>query len=611
MADTGTQRHLTRRQFVHALGAGAVASSVALLLAACQAPAPAAPANPGAAAGQNAAPAQSAPASSSGAAAAAPASSSGAAAAAPASNSGAAAAAPASSSGAAAAAPASSSGAAAAAQGSSSGAAAQPVRGGTLTVALSAEPVDTDPANTGGTPSMAAEQLIYNAVVRQTPDQQIRPDLALSWAAEDDKWTFKLRQGVRFHDGTPFNAAAVKYTFDRYLVNSEKVRRAGDWQPYLDSVQVIDDATVQFKTKGIDAFFLTRLANEVGIVSPTAHAKYGKDYLKSPVGTGPFKFKEWVPGVSISAVRNDDYFGDKANLDQVIMRPIPEPATRAIALQTGEVQLATPITPEQMGQVQGNAGLALVSRATSLNLMFGMNNTKKPFDDVRVRQALNYAVDRDSIVKNVYSGLAEAMQGAVPRAAIGYAPVPGYAYDPAKAKQLLADAGLASGFTATITGTNGRYFKDFELMQAVQQYLKAVGVTTNIEIVEWARYLELVRQPPNTTPMEIWLDGWNGGTAAGLFQQRWNCNAFAPNGQNVHGFCDSAIDQLLVQAGGTLDDAKRMQLLTQAQEMISLDAPSIWGVASTETTGLSKKLHNPLIFPSELVTVDEHTWLEA
>ena len=493
----------------------------------------------------------------------------------------------------------------------SQGAAKQEVRGGTLTIALSAEPVDTDPANTGGTPSAAAEQMMYNGLVRYTPDQQVKPDLALSWTADADKWTFKLRQGVKFHDGTPFNAQAVKYTFDRYLVNAEKVRRAGDWQPYLNSVQVVDDSTVQFLTKGIDAFFLTRLAGEVGLVSPTAHARLGKDYLKSPVGTGPFKFKEWVPGVSISVVRNDDYFGDKAYLDQVTMRPIPEATTRALALETGEVQLATPITPEQISRVQSNPGLSLVSRATTLNLMFGMNNTRKPFDDVRVRQALNYAIDRDAIVKNVYGGLAEAMKGAVPRAALGYAPVAGYAYDPNKAKQLLADAGMASGFTASLTGTNGRYFKDFEFMQAVQQYLKDVGVTTNIEIVEWARYLELVRQPPDQTPMEMWLDGWNGNTAASLFNQRWNCTAFAPNGQNVHGFCDAAIDQIVAQAGGTLDDTQRQNLLTQAQQMISTDAPSIWGVASTETTGLSTKVHNALIYPSELVTVDEHTWLEA
>jgi ABC-type transport system substrate-binding protein len=293
------------------------------------------------------------------------------------------------------------------------------------------------------------------------------------------------------------------------------------------------------------------------------------------------------------------------------MRPIVEAATRAIALETGEVQLATPITPEQMGRLQTNSALKLESRATTLNLMFGMNNTKKPFDDVRVRQALNYAIDRDAIVKNVYSGLAEAMQGAIPKAAIGYAPVEPYAYDPNKSKQMLAEAGLGSGFTASLTGTKGRYFKDFEFMQAVQQYLKAVGVTTNIEIVEWARYLELVRLPPDQTPMEMWLDGYNGSTAAILFNNRWNCNGFAPKGVNVHGFCDNSVDQLVAQAGRTLDDAKRNELLTQAQQQISKDAPSIWGVASTETTGYSSKLHNPLIYKSELVTVDEHTWLEA
>jgi peptide/nickel transport system substrate-binding protein len=198
------------------------------------------------------------------------------------------------------------------------------VRGGTLIMALSAEVVDLDPANRRGVPSAAAEHLLCNGLVAQTPDQQIKPDLATSWSVQDTVWTFKLRRGVRFHDGTPFNAAAVKYIFDRYLGGQENVQRASDWTPYVDSVTVVDDATVRFQTKAVDAFFLTRLAAEAGIVSPTAHARLGKDFMKSPVGTGPFKFKDWVPGVSMSAVRNDDYFGDKASLDGVVIRAITE-----------------------------------------------------------------------------------------------------------------------------------------------------------------------------------------------------------------------------------------------------------------------------------------------
>jgi ABC-type transport system substrate-binding protein len=243
--------------------------------------------------------------------------------------------------------------------------------------------------------------------------------------------------------------------------------------------------------------------------------------------------------------------------------------------------------------------------------MFGMNNLKKPFDDVRVRQALNYAIDRDSIVKNIFQGLAQPMQGGVPPVALDYTPVKAWPYDPSKAKQMLADAGLPNGFSATMTGTQGRYFKDYELMQAVQQYLKAVGVNTTINIVEWARYLELVRLPPDNTPMEIWLDGWNGNTADGLFNQRWNCTAFAPKGVNVHGFCDQSIDQSVQQAERALDDNQRNTLLAQAQQTLSTDAPSVWGFATEEIAGMSKKLHNALVFPSEMVIADEHTWLEA
>ena len=455
-------------------------------------------------------------------------------------------------------------------------AAAQGVRGGTLTVALSAEPVDMDPANTGGTPTAAAEQLIYNALVRNTPEQTVRPDLALSWTAEDDKWTFKLRQGVKFHDGTPFNAAAVKYTFDRYLVNAEKVRRAGDWQPYLESVTVVDDSTVQFKTKGIDAFFLARLGNEVGIVSPTAHAKLGKDYLKAPVGTGPFKFKEWIPGVSFTAVRNDEYFGDKAFLDQVIMRPIPEAATRAIALETGEVQLATPITPEQMGRLQTNSSVKLVSRATTLNLMFGLNNVKKPFDDVRVRQALNYAIDRDAIVKNVYSGLAEALNGAIPKAALGYAPVEGYAFDPPKSKQMLADAGLPNGFTASMTGHEG------PLLQGFRADASRAAIPEGGRRHDQHRDRRMGALPRSWSASRRPRRPWRSGSTASMAARpRLAQSALELQRRRADWpECARLLRQRRRPTDGhgrpTLDDKKRDELVAQAQQLISKDAPSIW-----------------------------------
>ena len=487
---------------------------------------------------------------------------------------------------------------------------AQPRRGGTLTIGTTADVVTLDPAVGGGIPADNVMALLFDQLVKITPDQKIVPDLATSWSVDNLNWTFKLRQGVKFHDGTPFNAQAVKAYFDR-LLGPEKPNRSSRWVPYLDSVEVVDDNTVRFKTKFPDPFFLNRLADDSGFIpSPAAQAQYGKDVAKHPVGTGPFKFKDWVVDQQVTVVRNDDYWGDKAYLDSVIFRPIPEAGARAIALQSGDVQLAAAIAPEQLPQVQADPNLTTQSRASILYLTVGMNNLKKPFDDVRVRQAMNYAIDQQSIAKNIYEGLAEPVSGAIPPDATGFSQVNGLGYNPEKAKQLLAEAGYPNGFSATLTTPKGRYPKDFEFSQAVQQQLKAVGVDIKLDSVEWARYLELVRMPPDQSPLQMWFDGWQSQVATDVLNQRYGCDSFRPKGVNLHGYCNKDLDQLVNQAQQTLDETKRNALLQQVQQIIAQDSPSIWGVTPKVIAGMSKKLHGVLLYPTEELTVDEKTWLE-
>lgn len=490
-------------------------------------------------------------------------------------------------------------------------AAPPPRRGGTLVYAASADMITLDVPYVSDTVSAAGVQMIYDFLVRYTPDLAIKPCLATSWTASGSTWTFKLRHDVKFQDGTAFDATAVKAHFDR-LLGPEKPLRANLWVPYVASVDVVDASTVRFTTTYPNPSFLTRLADSTGAIeSPTAFKKYGKDLARHPVGTGPFMFSEWVSDEHLTVVRNDSYWGDKAYLDSVTVRPIADPSARVIALTSGDVQLAIQIPPEQIAIVSKDPRLTIESKETLRYLFVGMNVLKKPFNDIRVRQALNYAVDKESIVKNLYQGSAEALYGAVPNGAAGYAPVSGFKYDPGKAKQLLAAAGYPNGFSTTMTGPKGRYLKDFELEQAVQQQLGAVGINASLQNVEWADYLDLLRMSPTSSPLQIWLDAWSDVEAGRIINDRWGCHSLRPLGANTAGLCDLDLDQIVAQAERTLDEPSRDAMLKQAQDIITEQAPSIWLLQIRQAAGMSRKLHDPALMKTEVLTINEHTWLEA
>ena len=493
-------------------------------------------------------------------------------------------------------------------------AATEPQVGGALVYAAGADPDSLDPANTDSNPGEAIGRMMNNFLVKFDAKLQIRPDLATSWAQSKDglTWTFTLRKGVKFHDGTPFNAEAVKYNFERFL-GPEKPLKAGLHTPIIKSVDVVDEYTVKFSLKVPFAFFLNNLAHSAtALVSPEAHKKWGKDLTLHPVGTGPFKFVEWVRGDHITLERNDEYFEGKPRLDKVVVRTVREDSARVLGLEAGDYDLIVRILPEDVGRLMRGGRVRIDADQSNRALRIGINATKKPFDDVRVRQALNYAVDKESIVKNIYQGLAMVIPTMVGPLNTGYAPVKGYSYDPAKAKKLLAEAGYPNGFKTILWTPKGRYLKDFELAQAIQQQLRPVGIEASLETFEWAAYLSLLKKPKDEAKQELYLIGWSPSTG----EARWGiypitaCTQWRPTGSNDSFYCNKDVDGLIGKAVAATSLKERDDYLRQAQELLVQDPSSIYLLATKETVGMSLKVHGVINSPLELVYVDKDTWKE-
>ncbi len=488
------------------------------------------------------------------------------------------------------------------------------VSGGTVTYAAGADPDRLDPANAESNPSEAVNRMMYENLVKFDEKLRIVPGLATRWEQSKDgmTWTFFLRKGVKFHDGTPFHAESVKVFIER-MIGPEKPSRAGLYVPFVNSVEIVDDFTIKIHLKTPFAFFLNNLAHSAsGIISPTALKTYGKDIARKPVGTGPFKFVEWVHGDHITLIRNDDYWGGKPNLDKIIIKTVKEDSTRVMMLQSGDAHLIVRIPPEDVPRLEKDAKIKLDSTETLRVLYIGINCFKKPFTDIRVRQALNYAVDKEAIVKNIYQGRALVSSGIVAPLTTGHVQVQGYPYDPEKAKKLLAEAGYPNGFKAKLWSPQGRYPKDFEMAQVVQQQLKKVGIDCTLDTMEWAAYLAATRKPPEENESELFLLGWAPSTA----EARWilyplfTTEQWVPKGNNRSFYSNKEFDELVAKFTRATNKAEMDKYLKDAQELLIREAPSIFILVTKETIGMSKKLHGVINSPLELTYFDHQTYLE-
>ena len=485
--------------------------------------------------------------------------------------------------------------------------AAQPA--GTLVVGLVAEPVNLDPAQVTDLNSTRVGRRIVETLVT-FPDEstQIVPGLAESWTIGKDglHYTFKLRKAVTFHDGTPFDAEAVKFSIERQIMPEHPFNKVGKY-PFANyffgnvkAVEVIDPHTVDFVLKEPRASFLAVLtASAASIVSPTAVKKLGVDYPSSPVGTGPFKFASWDRGQRVVLEKNPGYWKYPVKIDRVVYRPIVEDQARLTELLTGALDLIVGTPPDFVAQLEGSPRVTLLKQVGAHVWYLGINNQKKPFDDKRVRQALNFAVNKDAIVRDVLKGTGSLSHGPVLPNTWGADPaLKAYPYDPERAKKLLAEAGYGNGFSTTlwVPESGSGMQSPVAMSTVIQSNLKAIGVNVALQTMEWGAYLAKLR----TKEQDLFALSWMAGNEDPdmVMYPLLHSSQWTPNGPNRALYKNDKYDELLHQARLTTDQKKRAELYREAQRILVDDAPWVFVDHEIQTAAHAKRVQGFKLHPS-------------
>ena len=487
-----------------------------------------------------------------------------------------------------------------------------PVKGGTLTWGRGGDSVTLDLAQaTDGESIKGGIQVLENLVMFKRDTMDVEPQLATSWEVSKDGliWTFKLRKGVKFHDGTPFNANAVKVSFERVIDKNHPFYKYGTWRyPALGlgpvkEVKVIDDYTVSLRTEKPYAQLVANLALWLcPILSPAAIEKYKEDIGRNPVGTGPFKFVKWIKDDQIILERNDDYWGQKPHLDKIILKAIPEVAARFMALQSGAVDIVDDLDPDSNQMAKSNPNFKVIDRP-SVNIGYLAINTKKPiFSNKLVRQAISHAIDKQTIIKTIFRGQAVPATNPFPPSMWGYNyKIGDYDYSVQKAKDLLAKAGYPKGFDIELWAmpVSRAYMPEpVKTAELIQGYLAAVGINAKIVRHEWGVYLDKTAKGEHDMCMLGWLGG-NADPDNFLYGLLSSENA-KPPAANIAFWENAEFDKLVKDAQSVFEKAKRASNYLRAQEIFHEEVPWVPLAHSTTIRVYNKKLHDVPLRPNGL-----------
>lgn len=506
-------------------------------------------------------------------------------------------------------------------------ASAEPAGDQTLIFARGGDSVSLDYASvTDGESSRVTKQM-YETLLEFDPDSfEIGPGLAEEWDFSDDglTFTFYLREGVTFHDGTDFNAEAVKTNFERWadpdhefnfadegyaysVYGTQFGGFAGDEGHVIEEINVNGDYEVEFVlNQPLGSFIQNMGMSYFGMTSPAALEEHGAAINENPVGTGPFKFVSWSRDDSIVLDKNEDYWKEGyPKLDSVIFQVIPDNSARLTALRSGEIDIMDGLNPDDIEILEGEEGVQVFERATNNIGYLGFHVEKEPFNDPNVRIALNHAVDKEALITTLYAGLAEPAKNAVPPGYLGYNDsIEPYTYDPELAMEMLADAGFEDGFEFDLwtMPVSRPYMPDPErAAEVMQANFAEVGVTANIVTMEWATYLERTEQGDH----DVFMLGWSGVNGDPDYFLGNLLHSSATPGGNSTFYSNPDVDSLLDEAKVNVEDDVRAELYEEALELIHEDAPMIPLVHSIPVLAGSDRVANYVPHPSTSESLTE------
>lgn len=456
-----------------------------------------------------------------------------------------------------------------------------------VVVAVQSNFTTTDPYDANDTLSQAVAKSFYQGLYGFDKNLKMIPVLADSHTVSKDGlvYTIKLKSGIKFHDGTDFNAEAVKVSFDRVTNPENKLKRYTLYKN-IAKTEAVDATTVRVTLKEPFSPFINTLAHPSGvIISPAALAKYGsKGIAQNPVGTGPFKFVEWKSTDYLKVVKWEGYWKKGyPKIDSITWRPVVDNNTRAAMMQTNEAHFAFPMPPEALESLSKKASLEVTKAPSIIHRYLSMNTQQKPFDNPKVREAINYAINKDALVKVAFSGYAIPAEGVLPQG-VEYATKLGpWPYNPAKAKELLKEAGYPNGFESTLWSAYN-YTTAQKVIQFVQQQLAQVGIKVQVRALEAGQRVELVEsaQDPATAPVRMYYVGWSSSTGEADWAMRplLASESLPPKMFNTAYYKNPEVDADIAKALVTTSGAEKARLYADAQQRIWKDAP--WAFLVTE-----------------------------
>ncbi len=467
---------------------------------------------------------------------------------------------------------------------------------------VAAKGTDVTSFDPGINPTPDAQQvitMIYDTLIQRDDNMGLKPGLAVSWRNLDPlTWQIKLRSGVKFHNGEPFDARSVKFTLERLSTPGDKAGGHVMVSSFggIERVDAVDPLTVKIKTKRPDPVLPARLAQTFGaqMIPAEYTTKVGYAGLaKNPVGTGPYKLAQWLKDDRAVLEANKDYWGGAPAIDRVVWRIIPDDLARVSALEAGEVQVIVRVPPDQIPAIEKREGLRVervLGNVTNVFTVCGIKKDTGPLADKRMRQAIAYAIDQKSIIDNLFRGLAAPLGQGAPSTDFGFNPaIKPYPYDPAKAKTLLAAVGY-KGQEVLVRSASGYIVNDVAVVNATTEMLRKVGINARAEIVDIQTRLEMIKNGNVTGLLLINPQGTNFDTDGVVWR------LMGPGGILAVHWRGSDPDQefyrLMDEARYTIDPKKRQENYYRAAEIFADELPWIPIFQDVATFGLSAKVKN-------------------